>query len=92
MKAISLWQPWATLIALGLKTVETRSWRMDYRGPLVICSTTGKSQNERAFGDYSSGRYAILTTNCRRFAEPFPVKGKQKLFEVELPKRLEYAV
>lgn len=26
MKAISLWQPWATLVALGAKQIETRSW------------------------------------------------------------------
>lgn len=26
MHAISLWQPWASLIALGVKTIETRSW------------------------------------------------------------------
>ena len=26
MKALSLWQPWASLIAVGAKTVETRSW------------------------------------------------------------------
>jgi len=26
MKAISLWQPWASLIAAGLKHYETRSW------------------------------------------------------------------
>ena len=26
MKAITLWQPWASLIADGRKTVETRSW------------------------------------------------------------------
>lgn len=26
MKALTLWQPWATLIAHGIKTVETRSW------------------------------------------------------------------
>lgn len=25
MKAITLWQPWATWIALGIKTIETRS-------------------------------------------------------------------
>ena len=29
-------QPWASLIALGVKTIETRSWRTDHRGPLVI--------------------------------------------------------
>lgn len=27
MIAITLWQPWASLIAAGVKTVETRSWR-----------------------------------------------------------------
>ena len=26
MKALTLWQPWATLIAEGVKTIETRSW------------------------------------------------------------------
>ena len=27
MKALTIRQPWATLIALGVKTIETRSWR-----------------------------------------------------------------
>ena len=36
MKAISLWQPWASLIALGKKRIETRSWYTDYRGPIAI--------------------------------------------------------
>lgn len=27
MKALTLHQPWASLIALGVKTIETRSWR-----------------------------------------------------------------
>lgn len=36
IKALTLWQPWATLIALGAKQVETRSWSTSYRGPLVI--------------------------------------------------------
>ena len=26
MKAISLWQPWASLIAAGVKPYETRHW------------------------------------------------------------------
>lgn len=36
MKIITLWQPWASLIALGLKQFETRSWATAYRGPLAI--------------------------------------------------------
>jgi len=39
LKAISLWQPWASLIPLGLKHYETRSWKTNYRGKLLICST-----------------------------------------------------
>jgi len=36
MKAISLWQPWASLVVIGAKTWETRSWDTNYRGPLAI--------------------------------------------------------
>jgi activating signal cointegrator 1 len=36
MKAISLWQPWASLVVLGEKKIETRSWDTAYRGPLLI--------------------------------------------------------
>ncbi|MFC6545752.1 ASCH domain-containing protein [Cohnella cellulosilytica] len=36
MKAITVWQPWATLIALRLKRFETRSWSTKYRGPIAI--------------------------------------------------------
>ncbi|MGE7024154.1 ASCH domain-containing protein [Solibacillus cecembensis] len=36
MKAITIKQPWATLIALGEKKFETRSWQTKHRGPLAI--------------------------------------------------------
>jgi len=36
MKAITLHQPWASLITLGKKKIETRSWYTNYRGPLAI--------------------------------------------------------
>ncbi len=36
VKAITLHQPWATLIMLGAKRFETRSWGTDYTGLLVI--------------------------------------------------------
>jgi len=41
MKALTLTQPWATLMALGLKTIETRSWKTNYRGPLAIHAAKG---------------------------------------------------
>ena len=36
MRALTLHQPWASLIANGVKTIETRSWSTNYRGPLAI--------------------------------------------------------
>lgn len=36
MKALSLWQPWASLIADKRKPWETRGWEISYRGPLAI--------------------------------------------------------
>src|SRR5579859_1109893 len=36
MKALTVMQPWATLVALGAKRIETRSWNTHYRGPLAI--------------------------------------------------------
>ena len=38
MKALTLWQPWASLIAMGEKKVETRCWATKYRGELAIHS------------------------------------------------------
>lgn len=48
MKALSLWQPWATLMAIGAKTAETRSWSTRYRGPLAILSAKRFAQDQRA--------------------------------------------
>jgi hypothetical protein len=39
MKGLSLWQPWAQLVAIGAKNIETRSWGTDHRGPLAIHAT-----------------------------------------------------
>lgn len=39
MKALSVRQPWATMIARGLKTVEVRSWFTHHRGPLLLCAS-----------------------------------------------------
>lgn len=36
MKAITVWQPWATLLATGQKHNETRSWKTSYRGEILI--------------------------------------------------------
>jgi hypothetical protein len=39
MKAISVKQPWASMIADGEKTIETRTWPTSYRGDILIVSS-----------------------------------------------------
>jgi hypothetical protein len=138
VKALSLWQPWAQLIAVGAKQVETRNWRPPATlGQVVICSAQrslnlakdvpdsaargrigyaldvagfvggaglwyGKalclvsiasvcaseslrrtlSDDELAFGDYRDGRFGWVLTNLRPFRLPFPVCGRQGIFDV----------
>lgn len=36
MKALTIRQPWASLIATGVKTIETRSWSTKHRGTIAI--------------------------------------------------------
>jgi len=145
MKALTLMQPWTTLIAIGAKKIETRSWSTRYRGSLaihaaqgfpgwakrfcearIVCgalgwpmcpfsgmdqswcdemkrligtlprgaviatctlvdciSTTGVepvNEQERAFGDYSPGRYAWMLNNVQQ-TEPILAKGALGLWE-----------
>src|SRR5258708_14669636 len=46
MKALSVHQPWASLIAAGKKTIEVRSWSTRHRGPLLICATKRPHRND----------------------------------------------
>lgn len=145
MRCLSLTQPWATLVAVGAKRIETRSWTTPYRGPLAIhaskgfptwaremceawpfdealaaagitswkdlptgvivatctligCVPTGRIQErtggvwprfplteqEMAFGDYTSGRWAWLLDDVRPLVTPIPAKGSLGLWECPL--------
>jgi activating signal cointegrator 1 len=42
MKAISIRQPWTWLIMQGFKRYETRSWKTNHRGPILICAAKHK--------------------------------------------------
>jgi len=42
VKVISLLEPWASLVAVGAKHIETRSWATKYRGPLGIHASKGR--------------------------------------------------
>lgn len=58
MKALTLTQPWASAIALGMKTIETRSWRTKYRGELLIHAAMGMPADARRFAseEFAQGR------------------------------------
>jgi ASCH domain. len=132
MKAISLLQPWATLVVLGIKTIETRNWSTKYRGPILIQASKGKAgsifadelsfkkyitdfnklpfgaiigkatitdvirvedlamsdelinrltMEEKAFGDYSEGRYAWILEDPVQFDKPIPARGTLNVWE-----------
>ena len=46
MKVLSLTEPYATLIKNGIKTIETRSWKTNYRGKLYIHASSTKIPKE----------------------------------------------
>lgn len=129
LKAISLWQPWATGMALGVKRNETRGFATKHRGEIAIhaakCwkpeqrefaagmrasgqlpweslpfgaivavvdisavwTTDGHARlvcdEERAWGDYTPGRYAWATNNLRRLREPVPCSGQQGMWTLD---------
>jgi hypothetical protein len=142
MKAISLWQPHASFMAIDFKKNETRGWPTKYRGDIAICSskrvarygefgeeieqlifrcsTSLRAQPypmmayektphllplgfvlciveifdcvpsekvkprplEMLLGNYTPGRFAWLTRNCRRLSKPVPVIGRQGFFNL----------
>ena len=43
MRAISLWQPWASAVANGVKRIETRHWRTWYHSPIAIHAAKRKT-------------------------------------------------
>jgi len=141
MKAITLWQPWASLVVGGYKKIETRSWDTNHRGWLAVhaakrepldartlglinpyfatcldamgyypgmwprgvilgfvwLETTVPTKNilaeltrrEKAFGDYSPGRFAWLLRHQGRLPKPVPVRGRQGLWNWEIPEGTE---
>lgn len=81
MKVLSIRQPWATLICLGVKPIENRTWQTKHRGALAI-HASGQNllakNNESALeiaGDY--------------FPKPFQTAIKKR--EQEIDSALEQA-
>ena len=57
MKAISLWQPWASLVAMNLKRFETRSWSTSYRGEIAIHAAKRWTKEEQRWAKLFTDQY-----------------------------------
>ena len=66
MTAITIWQPWASLIAVGAKRFETRSWPTSYRGPIAIHAAQ-KNPLSIIRGLHHTVQVAILNALCEAF-------------------------
>lgn len=60
IRALSLHQPWATLVAVGAKRIETRSWQTAHRGLLAIHATRDLPREGAALCHASPFREALL--------------------------------
>jgi activating signal cointegrator 1 len=74
MKALTLTQHWATLVAIGAKRIETRSWKTPHRGTLAIHAAKGfpkwaketclESEFAKELGPYALPVGVVIAT-CR---------------------------
>ena len=54
MKALTIKEPWATLIIEGYKMYEFRSWKTNYRGKILIhAGMSLEKDNAQKFKDYN---------------------------------------
>ncbi len=96
MKALSIHADNGVEIMAGRKTDEFRSWQTDYRGDLLICASVKPCGPEYLHGHaigvveladiVRDGAYDFVWKLRRpRLINPFPVKGKLHLYEVDEP-------
>jgi len=72
MKALSLTQPWASLVAIGAKNIETRSWYSAYRGPVAIHASKGFPATARQWCTFDLFEEALLAGGYEN-ADELPV-------------------
>lgn len=75
LRAISLTQPWASLMAIGVKRNETRSWANNYKGDIAICAT--KEFWRDRVPDYASNALVWLWVHRDKFP---PANDVQELY------------
>ncbi len=142
INVIPLWEPWATAMAVGVKTYETRHYRASKVGlplgwtgiyatkkyppegrrqfeefghqlggvtltsgaivavgwfssddavetvSLLGRRILGGTEEEANWGNYEPGRRAWKLESVRRLLQPFPCRGRQGWWKVDLPDHL----
>lgn len=63
--AITVLQPWATIIAAGHKHLETRTWRTDYKGALAIHAGKRYDDEYRSLAPYYPFQEALIDAQDR---------------------------
>lgn len=62
MKALTIKQPWASLIASGIKDIENRSWKTNYRGRIYIHASSPKKFNVQMTDDQTKLAIPVIKT------------------------------
>ncbi len=60
MRILSIQQPWASLIVMGIKDVENRSWNAKYRGKMLIHASSRKVPKNYLYNEYPDWTSNIL--------------------------------
>lgn len=69
---LSLHQPWASLLVMGIKTHEGRTWYTHYRGLLWIHAAS-KVPTPREVAEVEESHKLIHRNSCAKFPEQYPV-------------------
>ena len=85
MKVLTIKQPYASLIAEGLKTYEFRTWKTNYRGELLIHAGKGVDKEAMKRMEYLNLDYPqgcilakVTLTDCVQVDEDFRDKLRQE--------------
>jgi hypothetical protein len=74
MLALTLYEPWASLVAAGEKRIETRSWPTDYRGPLAIHASKKLTGNDLHFAILAIEDFDVLPERSAYLSDEPKVK------------------
>lgn len=69
MKAITVLQPWASLLIIGAKKFETRSWQTKHRGPILIHAGRRFPETARSLCTIEPFHSALLRAGIKGPAE-----------------------